>query len=67
VVGRCGERVLVGATVDLLAHQLLWGGVGHRPNRHVGCGQSADVFDFAGDPEVRQQDTFIVVAIDGTA
>jgi len=50
-----GERVLVGPTVECLAHQLFRRGVGHRADRHVRLGQSARVVHPARDPEVRQQ------------
>ena len=59
----CGECVLVSATVDLLAHQLLGSGVGHRPDRHIGGGQPADVVDVSCDAEVRQQDSLLIIVV----
>ena len=43
LVGRRGQRVLVGPAVDSLAGQLLRRGVGDRAHRHVGAGQFAGV------------------------
>jgi hypothetical protein len=43
VIGGGSQRVLIGATVDVLAHQLFGRGVGHRPYRHVGGREPADV------------------------
>ena len=57
VIGGGCQGVLVSTTVDVLTHQLLWGRVGHRPNGHIGRGESADVVNIAGDPEVGQQNS----------
>ena len=53
------QRVLVGAAVQRLTHQLLGRRVGYRADRHVRGRQAADVVRPAGDPEVRQQDSLI--------
>jgi hypothetical protein len=54
---------LVGATVDLLTHQLLWGRVGNGTHGHVGGGKPADVVDVACDPEVGHQDPLLVIVV----
>ena len=61
VVGRGCQGVLVGTTVDLLTHQLLGCRVGHRPNAHIGRGESTDVVDAARNAEVGQQDSLFAV------
>ncbi len=40
---RRGQRVLIGPTVERLAHQLFGCGVGHRADRHIGGGQTRGV------------------------
>ena len=63
VVGGCGQGVLVGAAVDVLAHQLLGGGVVNGADCHVRGGQSADVIDRAGNAEVGQEDSPLVLVV----
>ena len=63
VAGGC-QGVLVSTTVDLLTHQLLGCRVGHRPNGHIGRGESTDVVDAARNAEVGQQDSLFAVVID---
>ena len=55
------QRVLIGAPVEIGAHQLLRRSIGHRSHRHIGGGQSADVGQLARYPEVRQQDPSFAV------
>lgn len=52
-----GQRVLVGAAVDVGARQLLGRSVRGRAYRQVCCGDSADVVKLAGYPEVCQEDS----------
>ena len=53
--GGRGQRVLIGATVERVAHQLFGRGVGHRADGHVGGRQTRGVRNHARDPEVREQ------------
>ena len=64
LVGGGGQRVLVGAAVDVLPHQLLGRRVGDGSDGHVGGGQTADVVDGLGDAEVGQQDSPLCVIVD---
>ena len=64
MVGRGGQRVLVGATVDLMAQELLGGGVGDGPDRHLRRGQLELVVGAAGNPEVGQQDSALLRLVD---
>ena len=64
VVGGGCQGVLVSTTVDLFTHQLLGCGVGHRPDGHIGRGESTDVIDAAGNAEVGQQDSLFGVVIE---
>ena len=48
------QHVLIGAAIDVLAHQLLWSGVSDGSDGHVRRGETADVVDVAGYPEVGQ-------------
>ena len=59
------QRILVGATIDLFAYELLGGGVGHGTHGHVGLGKSADFVDGSGDAEVGQQDPLLASSTSG--
>ena len=63
VIGGRGKGVLIGATIDLLTHQLLGRGVGHGDHCHIGGGKPADVVEVACDPEVGQQDSLLAVVV----
>lgn len=52
---RAGQRVLIRAPVDRLAHQLLGSGIGDRADREVRGGQTRGVVDRPGDAEVGQE------------
>ncbi|OMC14939.1 hypothetical protein A5736_20365 [Mycobacterium sp. SP-6446] len=54
---------MVGATIDLLAHQLFGSRVGGRSHRHIGRSQPADVTDIACYAEVRQQNPLPVILV----
>ena len=58
---KCGgrQRILIGPPLDLSARQLFRCGVGYRANGHVGPSQTAGVVRPAGDPEVRQHNSFM--------
>ncbi|ODQ84668.1 hypothetical protein BHQ17_26475 [Mycolicibacterium holsaticum] len=56
VVGRRGQRVLVGPTVQRIAHQLFGCRIGDRADGHVGRGDAARIVERAGDPKVGKKD-----------
>ena len=60
VVGRGGERVLVGSPVHRFAHELLWRGVGDGADGHVGRGDAAGVIEWSGDAEVGEEDARVI-------
>ncbi len=59
VIGRRGQRVLVGVTVYVVALELFGCGVGHRADRHVGSGQPAGLTHPPGDAEVGEHDPVV--------
>src|SRR5262249_60735867 len=56
-----GQRVLVGAPVNVLASQLFGCGVGDRPPVEICGGESADIALLPGYSEVGQQDSSYTV------
>ena len=58
---RGGQRVLVGAAINIRPDELLGGSVGNGAHRDVGLGDSADVGELTGNTEVRQQDSAIII------
>ena len=52
-----GQRVLIGAAVELLAHQLFGSGVEHRADRHVRRSEVAGVVDPSSNTEVAKQNS----------
>jgi hypothetical protein len=54
---RRGQRVLVGAPIDVGTHQLFRRGVADSAHGHVGGGQTANIVEAARYPKVGQQDS----------
>ena len=46
------QRVLIGAAIDISAHQLLGRSVGHRAHDEVSRGKSTDVTEWSRNSEV---------------
>jgi hypothetical protein len=42
---QAGQRVLIGASVQRIAHELFGRGISHCAHGHVGCGDATDVID----------------------
>ncbi|OBF90797.1 hypothetical protein A5790_16415 [Mycobacterium sp. 852002-51152_SCH6134967] len=63
ISGRC-ESVLIRAPVDVLTHQLLWGGVGNGAHCHVCSCKTADVVEVARYAEVGQEHAPLTLLID---
>ena len=60
MVGGGRKGVLVNAPVDLVAHQLLRGGVRHCAHGHIGRGDAANVVDRPRDAEVGEESQLII-------
>ena len=57
------QRVLVGASIDVLTHQLLGRSVGDRSNGEIGCRESARVSQGPCYSEVREKYASLTVVI----
>ena len=56
---------MVSSAVHLRAGELLWRGVGHRPDRHVRSCQSADLVESASYAEISQQNSLFAGLLPG--